>query len=57
MPFNFDLMGPDEMEVLEKVLEAIDTVSRGVCKRIDVNDRIKVYQVKNVIRIDIKEEK
>ena len=55
--FNFEEMGPEEISVVEKVLEAIDTVQRGVCKRIDVNDRVKVYQVKNVIRIDIKEEK
>lgn len=40
----------------KRIQEAIDTIKRGVCKRIDVDDRVKVYLVKNVIRIDIKEE-
>ena len=40
----------------QQVQEAIDAIKRGVCKRIDVNDQVKVYLVKNVIRIDIKEE-
>lgn len=53
---NFEEMCPEEIKVVEKVLEAVDTIHRGVCKRIDVNDKVKVYQVKNVIRIDIKEE-
>lgn len=39
-----------------QVQEAVNTIKRGVCKRIDVNDRVKVYLVKDVIRIDIKEE-
>ena len=38
-----------------KVQDAIDTIRRGICKRVDIDDSIKVYQVKNVIRIDIKE--
>lgn len=33
---------------------AIDLIRSGKCKRVDVSDRIKVYEVKNVIRIDIK---
>lgn len=53
--FDFENMGPDEVAVVEKVLEAIDTIQRGICKRIDVNDNVKVYAVQNVIRIDIKE--
>lgn len=40
-----------------QIQEAIDTIQRGVCKRVDINDQVKVYQVKNVIRIDIKEVK
>lgn len=40
----------------QQIQEAINTIKRGVCKRIDVNDQVKVYLVKNVIRIDIKEE-
>lgn len=38
----------------EKIFRAIETIQDGVCKRVDVNDSIKVYEVKNVIRIDIK---
>ena len=41
-------------DVVNKVLEAIDLIKRGTCKRVDVSDAIKVYEVKNVIRIDIK---
>lgn len=44
----------DVTEVVNKVLEAIDLVNRGTCKRVDVSDTIKVYGVKNVIRIDVK---
>ena len=40
----------------QQVQEAINIIRRGVCKRVDVNDRVKVYSVKDVIRIDIKEE-
>lgn len=45
---------PETKEVVNKVLEAIDLIKRGTCKRVDVSDTIKVYGVKNVIRIDIK---
>ena len=44
----------DVTAVVNKVLEAIDLIKRGTCKRVDVSDTIKVYEVKNVIRIDIK---
>ena len=37
-----------------KVAEAIETILRGTCKRIDVNKDVKVYECKNVIRIDLK---
>ena len=34
---------------------AIDLVTRGVCNRVDLCDGdIKVYKVKNVVRVDIK---
>lgn len=39
-----------------KVDEAIAFIRKGVCKRVDVNDHIKVYEVHNVIRVDIKVE-
>ena len=44
----------DVTAVVNKVLEAIDLIRRGTCKRVDVSDTIKVYEVKNVIRIDVK---
>lgn len=44
----------DVTTVVNKVLEAIDLIKRGTCKRVDVSDTIKVYGVKNVIRIDVK---
>lgn len=34
--------------------KAIDMVVSGVCKRVDVSSDIKVYAVKNVVRIDLK---
>lgn len=37
-----------------KIAEAIESILRGTCKRIDVNSDVKVYECKNVIRIDLK---
>ena len=34
--------------------KAIDMVMTGTCKRVDVSSDIKVYAVKNVVRIDLK---
>lgn len=42
-------------QVIQKVIRAIETIQDGVCKRVDVNDDIKVYECKNIIRIDIKQ--
>ena len=42
-------------QVVLKVVRAIETIQDGVCKRVDVNDDIKVYACKNIIRIDIKQ--
>lgn len=39
---------------VQKVFKAVQTIQDGVCKRVDVNDGIKVYACKNIIRIDIK---
>ena len=39
-----------------KIVEAVKAVQNGLCKRVDINGDIKVYEVKNVIRIDIKYE-
>lgn len=41
---------------VQKVFKAVQTIQDGVCKRVDVNDDIKVYACKNIIRIDIKNE-
>lgn len=40
---------------VQKVFKAVQTIQDGVCKRVDVNDDIKVYACKNIIRIDIKQ--
>lgn len=41
-------------EMFEKINKAIETILSGVCKRVDIDSNVKVYEVKNVIRIDIK---
>lgn len=41
-------------ETREKIENAICTILDGTCKRVDVNKNVKVYEVKNVIRIDLK---
>ena len=46
----------ENMETVAKVQEAIAVIQKGVCKRVDVSDRIKVYECRNIIRIDIKQE-
>ena len=37
-----------------KLSAAVDMVVNGTCKRVDVSSDIKVYTVKNVVRIDLK---
>lgn len=39
-----------------RIEKAIQAICSGACKRVDVSADIKVYAVKNVIRIDIKYE-
>jgi hypothetical protein len=41
---------------VQKIAKAIQTIQDGICKRVDVDDNIKVYACKNIIRIDIKNE-
>lgn len=36
------------------VAKAVDLICSGTCKKVEVSDSVKVYEVKNVIRIDIK---
>lgn len=41
-------------EYIEKILSAVETIQEGACKRVDIDNKVKVYECKNVIRIDIK---
>lgn len=45
----------DNLEIVAKIQEAVAVIQKGVCKRVDVSDDIKVYACKNIIRIDIKQ--
>lgn len=45
---------PGLAEAIPKLLKAVATILEGTCKRVDVNPDIKVYECKNVIRIDLK---
>ena len=45
-----------DQETIQKVVKAIQTIQDGVCKRVDVDNKVKVYACKNIIRIDIKNE-
>ena len=38
----------------DKIEEAICSILDGYCKRVDVNPDVKVYECKNVVRIDLK---
>ena len=49
------LRHPTLMEqYVDQLNQAVETVLSGVCKRVDVDDKVKVYACKNIIRIDIK---
>lgn len=37
-----------------KIAEAVESILAGTCSRVDVNKNVKVYECKNVIRIDLK---
>lgn len=41
-------------EVYSKINSAIANLRCGFCARVDVHADIKVYTVKNIIRVDIK---
>lgn len=49
--------GVDEykQDLMAKISQAVDTVFRGIAKRVDVTDDVKVYRVKNIVRVDIDE--
>lgn len=38
----------------QKIDQAINTILNGVCKRCDISETVKVYEVKDTIRIDLK---
>ena len=38
----------------ELIEEALCSILDGYCKRVDVNPDVKVYECKNVVRIDLK---
>ena len=40
--------------IVEKLSEAIQRIVEGSCKRVDVSEDIKVYECKDIVRIDIK---
>ena len=40
--------------IVEKLSEAIQRIVEGSCKRVDVFEDIKVYECKDIVRIDIK---
>lgn len=44
----------ENQKLWEAVENAIAQINTGMCKRVDVNDCVKVYEVKGTIRIDIK---
>lgn len=39
---------------VEDIKRAVGMILEGVCSRIDVSNSVKVYECKNVIRIDLK---
>lgn len=40
--------------IVEKLSGAIQRIVEGSCKRVDVSEDIKVYECKDIVRIDIK---
>ena len=41
-------------ETCRKLDSAICDIMEGICSRVDINPYVKVYECKNVIRIDLK---
>lgn len=38
----------------DKIEEALCSILEGNCKRVEINQDVKVYECKNVMRIDLK---
>lgn len=41
---------------VEDIKRAVGLILEGVCARVDVSNGVKVYECKNIIRIDLKVE-
>ncbi len=41
-------------ETQKKIDEALWVILEGNCSRVDINKNVKVYECKNVLRIDLK---
>lgn len=41
-------------DTCKKINEAIGSILEGTCSRVDISKNVKVYECKNVIRIDLK---
>jgi len=41
-------------ETCIKIASAVQDILEGVCAKVIINDNVKVYQCKNIIRIDLK---
>ncbi len=37
-----------------KIARAVRSILEGTCSRVDVNENVKVYECKNIVRIDLK---
>lgn len=53
-----DIMQADDLtyELLYQIQKAVDLIQHGTCTKIQLSPDIKVYAVKNIVRIDIKME-
>lgn len=38
----------------DKIEEALCSILEGNCKRVEINQDVKVYECRNVVRIDLK---
>lgn len=41
-------------ETCVKIASAVQDIFEGVCSKVIINDNVKVYECKNIIRIDLK---
>lgn len=43
-----------DQKTCEKIAGAVQDILHGVCSKVIINDNVKVYECKNIIRIDLK---